>query len=501
MSAHLNEQEQQKEMREAQKWFAQSIQLVMDGKAGELETKMEDYLRKHIRLTTKDIIIGFKSEGKTLMHLAASSGHLSVLEMILSKVPIKSEVANLVDEKGFSPLINATISESSAAMNALLDVGAKVATVTNDGASALHFAAADGSLERMGILLNAGSDLKVMSSSGTPLHWAAGKGNVKAIRYLIDKGAPIESSATKSSYKGTEVTPAVMMAAANSSSKAVCELIEAGASVAHVISGDVNLLHVCSENNLLSAVEKILATGELGASLALQKTKAGNTPIELAAMHGFKEIVDLLLPLDDALSIQGIEAVLKRGPTLLRVWEEGKRKQEREQALASERIKKGTTNSVVAGSNEIHKAESIDPAENDTAKAKAEEHKGKGNDYFKNKAYMEAIGEYTEAIKLEGDNAIFWSNRSACYLLLDKPRDALIDAEVCRGLRPHWDKACLRLAKARMALEMYEDAAVAAFEGLKLDNSNKTLKELTNQCVKLGREQHQKQQEQKQGGK
>ena len=43
-----------------------------------------------------------------------------------------------------------------------------------------------------------------------------------------------------------------------------------------------------------------------------------------------------------------------------------------------------------------------------------------------------------------------------------------------------------------MALGLFEDAAVAAFEGLKLDNNNKVLKALTNEAVKLGKEAHQK---------
>lgn len=57
---------------------------------------------------------------------------------------------------------------------------------------------------------------------------------------------------------------------------------------------------------------------------------------------------------------------------------------------------------------------------------------------------------------------------------------------------PVWPKACFRLAKARLALNMYEDAAVAAFEGCKLDDSNLDLKNLLRQCVALGKEDHQK---------
>ena len=51
-------------------------------------------------------------------------------------------------------------------------------------------------------------------------------------------------------------------------------------------------------------------------------------------------------------------------------------------------------------------------------------------------------------------------------------------------------KGCFRLANARMALGMYEDAAVAAFEGCKLDEGNSELKSLLKEAVSKGRQQH-----------
>lgn len=57
---------------------------------------------------------------------------------------------------------------------------------------------------------------------------------------------------------------------------------------------------------------------------------------------------------------------------------------------------------------------------------------------------------------------------------------------------PAWPKACFRLAKARLALKMYEDAAVAAFEGCKLDDTNIDLKNLLREAVALGKEEHQR---------
>jgi len=480
----MSKQEEQ-EMRRAQAWFAEAVKLTMNGKSAELSRKIEEYVRTNGRITAQDIISEFKSEGKTLIHLAASSGFNEVVDMLLSKVPVRSQVANLVDDRGFTPLINATVSESTASMSALLAAGAKVNSETKEGATALHFAAADGSLERMAMLIDAGAKLSVMSNSGTPLHWAAGKGSAEAIKYLLGRGAEVEKVEMKKSKSrnGTTVTPAVIMAAVGSSDEGVCALLEAKAYSGHIITGNLTLLHVCAENRLERAVSHLMGTEE-GRKCASIRSSYGNTPIELAAMHGSRTIVETLLPSSE---VSSLEEILAKGPTLLKEWEAKRATQEKEE---KEKSANPTVFDVSGG--EIHECEPIDQAVDEAAKLAAAEKKDMGNAHFKAGKYDEALQAYTEAIKLQGDNAIFWSNRSACYLSLKLPKDALVDAEVCRGLNPKWDKACLRLAKARLALGMFEDAAVAAFEGLKLNNDNKTLKALTNEAVRLGKEAHQK---------
>ena len=45
----------------------------------------------------------------------------------------------------------------------------------------------------------------------------------------------------------------------------------------------------------------------------------------------------------------------------------------------------------------------------------AEEKKKLGNEAFVAKKFDEAIALYSEAIALDGDNAVYYSNRSACY--------------------------------------------------------------------------------------
>lgn len=59
-----------------------------------------------------------------------------------------------------------------------------------------------------------------------------------------------------------------------------------------------------------------------------------------------------------------------------------------------------------------------------------------------------------------------------CFFLEDTPPLVMMGRfvrtlclkQVCRRLKPDWAKACYRMAIARMALGLYEDAALAAWE-------------------------------------
>lgn len=46
------------------------------------------------------------------------------------------------------------------------------------------------------------------------------------------------------------------------------------------------------------------------------------------------------------------------------------------------------------------------------------------------KDFPGALEAYTEAIELDGSDAVFRSNRSAVYMSLGEPEKALLDAEV-----------------------------------------------------------------------
>mmetsp|Transcript_96606 Transcript_96606/g.201906 ORF Transcript_96606/g.201906 Transcript_96606/m.201906 type:complete len:611 (-) Transcript_96606:110-1942(-) len=110
-------------------------------------------------------------------------------------------------------------------------------------------------------------------------------------------------------------------------------------------------------------------------------------------------------------------------------------------------------------------------------KEKAAEHKAKGNIDFQAKRFAEAIEHFTEAIKEDPTDHVFFSNRSACYASLEKYDKALEDGEECVKLKPDWAKGYTRKGLAEHFLGKF-DAAIETYKaGLKLAPEDATLKE------------------------
>lgn len=248
------------------------------------------------------------------------------------------------------------------------------------------------------------------------------------------------------------------------------------------------MLHICAENGLTKGVEAILSTA-IGIKCCSVQTLEGNYPIDLAAMSSERFIIEILLPHSPAILLKDIDAIVEEGKVKLKQWHHDYQKK-----LVSSDENKQSQNSSQScpSSEEINQLfmSLKKPLDSEETNKRAEELKSLGNEAYKAKNYTDAIKKYSESIELDPINTLVWSNRSACYLLIDLPGKAMMDAEICRRLDPKWAKACYRLASARLALHQYEDAAVAAFEGCKLDDSNKDLKRIMQVAVQKGREEH-----------
>ncbi|XP_050675516.1 dnaJ homolog subfamily C member 7 [Leptidea sinapis] len=82
----------------------------------------------------------------------------------------------------------------------------------------------------------------------------------------------------------------------------------------------------------------------------------------------------------------------------------------------------------------------------------AEEKKESGNHLYKFKNYTGALAMYEEAIKLCPENASYYGNRSACYMMLGMYKKALEDAQKSIALDPTFTKGYIRIAKCCIAL-------------------------------------------------
>ena len=190
------------------------------------------------------------------------------------------------------------------------------------------------------------------------------------------------------------------------------------------------------------------------------------------------------MPVDDAATM---EKVLEEGSERLVHWHQQaeQKANNSNQTTAVETAETSNTSSVTAPMPDFT---NLNISEDNKQKAAA--FKDKGNAFYKKSDYVQAIEAYSQGLTLDPTNHIIYSNRSACYLALQQLDACLKDAEICRRLVPHWLKGCFRLATARFALGLYEDAAVAAYEGLQLDEGNEELKSLLQRAVKKGQQEH-----------
>ncbi|XP_043253235.1 stress-induced-phosphoprotein 1 isoform X1 [Colletes gigas] len=102
--------------------------------------------------------------------------------------------------------------------------------------------------------------------------------------------------------------------------------------------------------------------------------------------------------------------------------------------------------------------------------------KEKGNSALQGGRFDEAIKYYTEAIALDGNNHVLYSNRSAAYANAGNYAQALEDAEMTVKLKQDWGKGYSRKGSALAYLGRL-DASLKAYEtGLQFDPDNAQLK-------------------------
>lgn len=110
-------------------------------------------------------------------------------------------------------------------------------------------------------------------------------------------------------------------------------------------------------------------------------------------------------------------------------------------------------------------------------KIKAEELKSAGNKAMTEKKFTEAIANYSSAIAIDGNNAVYYANRAAAYSQNNEHEKAVEDSKRAVQFDSEYSKAYSRMGHAYFSLGNFQEAVYAYEQGVRLDPANTTMKQ------------------------
>ena len=118
-------------------------------------------------------------------------------------------------------------------------------------------------------------------------------------------------------------------------------------------------------------------------------------------------------------------------------------------------------------------------------KMRAGELKEQGNAFFISGKYEEAAESFSQCIKIDPGNEVYWSNRAASYINLKRYVDAERDARKVVALKPTWVKGWARLGAALLAQEDGCEAREALERAVALEPNNTTIQTQLSKAMAL----------------
>lgn len=367
-------------------------------------------------------------------------------------------------------------------MKLLLERSADANVALTNGLTALHEAAANGSIRTCNLLLEHKAQLEATTPSGTALHFAVSENREKTAEMLIKRGANVNAVNSKG------VTP-LMFACLMDKPVVAKELLVANADLTITIAGGITALHMASETGATDIVKLFLETRAEDAKVAANlKSDAGAVPLQHAAGKGHHEIVTLLQPLTSGYESVELDVILTE--------EREKFEKLYENVEQFPQQPEAPVEAAAQPEDGILVPEAVEVGAEDMKKAV--ELKESGNKAYVAKEYTSAVDFYTQAIALNPVDPVLYSNRCAAYLGAGEAAKALHDVRVSKKLKPDWAKALFREGQCLEALEQFEDAANAIWQAIQLAPDDALLEKRFKECVARGRAFHQAKKEEEQ---
>ncbi|KAJ1262919.1 hypothetical protein BS78_09G145400 [Paspalum vaginatum] len=348
----------------------------------------------------RSTVFSIKLSGIGVLHYSACQGHLEVCKYLVEEL---GGDINMAGDEGVTPFMTAAQSGDLPTMKYFLDHGGDLMKTDEKGRTVLHHAVCTGSCKVTELLLSKGVPVDVDLGCGTPLYHAATNGQDKTVKILLDHHA-------NPNTVFRDICTPLFGAIICRSLKCIKLLIKAGADVDGKGSALSPLCFTTMQGGYTNFVKFLL---KAGADPNIPDD-LGRLPVELAALNDCMEEVELLFPLTTPIpdvpnwSIGGVISYAKS---------------EDKKALDQRHIER-----------------------------RRAMFKEQGDRAFRQKDYAMASKCYGLAIDHAPD-AVLYSNRSLCKLMMGDGEAALSDAYKCRMMRPDWGKACYRQAAAHMLLK------------------------------------------------
>ncbi|CAN6181810.1 unnamed protein product [Urochloa humidicola] len=372
-----------------------------------------------------EVVVGVEvplHRGYGPLHCAALRGRVEMCKFLIKDLKFDVDTTEAL---GVTPLMLAIQYRRSAVGRLLLGHGADPNKTCSNGSTPLHMAASLDTCEGADLLLSKGAYVDPVWEQKTPLFLACQCGNDRMMELLLRHQAD-PNSAVLSAHTYTPLKAATYV----HSLKGVELLIKAGA--------DVNAGHPLTAlmlATLAGYTDCIKCLLKAGADANIPDNK-GTVPIEIAAIQGLQECVEILFPVTAPLvrivdwSVDGIiqhAKITRSNPQDHLLQEDGKPDFE---------------------------------ADADAA--------------FSERDCARALTLYAEALETDPNNSTLYAKMSLCSLHTGDKGKALDDAGTYKGMQPNLSKSCYAQGAALILMKEYDRACEALMSGLHLDFGSKS---------------------------